>query len=319
MNPISMQLLALRPNGVIRSAGGSVQEFTSSGKRRYFKVVCSTDGLKIAAYVQDGYIYTSNDDGANFVQCTSVGAKSWDNLVCSADGLTIVATDTTQNIYISTNGGANFVVRTGLSLLYQNTNNPTVLAISSDSSTIFFEQGGWLYITTDYGVSFVEHRLSSTLDLGACSADGSKIILATYDGHVHTSTNGGASFVERIIGSGPTFGTAWSSLACSADGLTIFASRYGGYIYKSTDGGENFIACESAGIRFWRDISCSADGLRVIALQYGFQYIYTSTDGGSSFVERSEIPNQSFISVACSANGLKAFLVVNDSINRLIL
>ena len=45
----------------------------------------SADGTKIAACVNNGYIYTSSDSGATWTEQTALGSKRWGSLVINKD------------------------------------------------------------------------------------------------------------------------------------------------------------------------------------------------------------------------------------------
>ena len=67
---------------------------------KWGSITSSADGTKLAATVDGGYIWTSNDSGANWTEDTSVGAtKNWTAITSSSDAIYIVATINNGTIY----------------------------------------------------------------------------------------------------------------------------------------------------------------------------------------------------------------------------
>lgn len=65
---------------------------TSAGKRRWFASASSADGSFIAAIVNGGYIYTTDDYGKTWIEQTGAGIRNWNNIAMSDDGAKLVAT-----------------------------------------------------------------------------------------------------------------------------------------------------------------------------------------------------------------------------------
>jgi formylglycine-generating enzyme required for sulfatase activity/photosystem II stability/assembly factor-like uncharacterized protein len=149
----------------------------------------------------------------------------------------------------------------------------------------------------------------------ASSADGSKLV-AVGDGHIHTSTDSGATWTK----SGPW--GYWTSVASSTDGVKLVAVSNGadqdhGNILISADSG---VSWTQKGIdqRNWVSVASSSNGSRLAAVgndDEGHSYVYTSTDSGVSWTQRSPWDfSGSWTSVASSADGTKLVAVGGDSI-----
>jgi photosystem II stability/assembly factor-like uncharacterized protein len=69
-------------------------------------IACSTDGTKLAAVVNNGYIYTSPDSGATWTEQTGASSRLWISIACSTDGTKLAALDNNWNSggYIYTAG-----------------------------------------------------------------------------------------------------------------------------------------------------------------------------------------------------------------------
>ena len=128
----------------------------------------------------------------------------------------------------------------------------------------------------------------------ASSADGSKLIAATGNGKLYTSTDSGVTWVPRDSD------RFWFAVASSYDGTKLVAVTNPGQIYTSTDSGVTWIPREST--RPWTCVASSADGTKLVAGNTA-QQLYTSTDSGVTWTPRES--NRSWWSVASSADGTK--------------
>ena len=126
----------------------------------------------------------------------------------------------------------------------------------------------------------------------ASSSDGARIVAASSSGELYTSSDGGATWVKRLVGQ------AWSSVASSSDGLRLLAASNGGALYLSSDGGVTWSDDGSA--RAWTSVASSADGSHLVATAYLGQ-IWISTDGGGSWTARAS--NLAWRAVTSSSDG----------------
>jgi photosystem II stability/assembly factor-like uncharacterized protein len=135
----------------------------------------------------------------------------------------------------------------------------------------------------------------------ASSADGTKLTAAGTNSFIYTSTDSGATWVERTSAGSKQ----WTSIASSADGAKLTAvAGNGGYIYTSTDGGATWSERTSAGARNWSSVASSDDGMSLTAVVSN-SFIYTSTDSGATWTERTGAGAHNWIKITSSADGTK--------------
>lgn len=147
----------------------------------------------------------------------------------------------------------------------------------------------------------------------ASSADGTKLVAAVDNSHLHTSTDSGLTWTARMT----DYNRNWSSVASSEDGSklvavsqTTFYPGGAGLIFTSADSGMTWTARMTDSARYWRSVASSADGTKLLAVTIG-EYqggLYTSTNSGVTWTTRELNPNWS--SVASSADGEKLVAVV---------
>jgi photosystem II stability/assembly factor-like uncharacterized protein len=63
----------------------------SSGQNYWRAIASSSDGSKLAALVNNGYIYISTNSGFTWTQQTSAGARNWYSIASSNDGNKLAA------------------------------------------------------------------------------------------------------------------------------------------------------------------------------------------------------------------------------------
>ncbi|NDA65414.1 MAG: hypothetical protein EBY09_02045, partial [Verrucomicrobia bacterium] len=133
----------------------------------------------------------------------------------------------------------------------------------------------------------------------ASSADGTKLVAATWGGQLYTSTDSGVTWTARESN------RQWFYVASSSDGTKLVASPGGGprdYIYTSTDSGVTWTPRLTDATRVWMGVASSADGTKLVAVASGSQ-IFTSTDSGVTWTARDSA--RSWNAVASSADGTK--------------
>lgn len=254
----------------------------SAGSRQWAAVSMSADGSKLAACASfvgspqspgpgTGYIYTSSDFGATWIERTSAGKRQWAGISMSADGAKLLAATAyipgglpPDFTYTSTDSGETWAAATSLG-----TKDWRQPAVSADGSTMVMPTyGGYIYTSSNSGTSWVE-RVSSGDALWqrpAVSSDGSIILVA------------GNYVAKRSIDSG----TSWSAVgglpnlsskqiyaaAMSHDATTQIIGINNDHIYISRDSGNTFNV-STVGIKSWVGVSCSADGSQILACTFG--------------------------------------------------
>lgn len=145
------------------------------------------------------------------------------------------------------------------------------------------------------------------------SADGSKLVVVSYNGPIGLSTNSGTTWTLANAAS-----PGWGSVASSADGTKLAAvaafggANYDAVIYTSTDSGTTWIEQTNADPPFtafpsWVSVASSADGTKLVVVG---GRIYFSTNSGATWAETqtplglSELDSPSQV-IASSADGKK--------------
>ncbi len=134
----------------------------------------------------------------------------------------------------------------------------------------------------------------------ASSADGARLVAATWGGSVYTSTNSGSTWNGAGLSNAD-----WSSVASSADGSKLVAANWGGRVYVSTNSGADWEAA-SLPVAPWNSVATSADGVKLVAVAYdGLSgnlsgMIYSSTNSGTDWTSS---PSGPVLSVVCSGDG----------------
>lgn len=165
--------------------------------------------------------------------------------------------------------------------------------------------GGGVFVTADGGTTWTETDPVAgeglAWETASVSADGSRIVVGSWNGRLYRSVNGGMSWSET----GPTVGEdqEWRYSAMSADGQRIVVGMPSGILYVSSDGGTSWDSTDPTGgaeTFGWNAVSTNAD--RSIFIATGSEGIYVSPDGidwtevTTSFVDISD-------TVAMSADG----------------
>jgi len=256
-------------------------------------IACSANGIQLAAAVASAPsgsgIYLSTNSGATWFLSTAP-AGQWYGIASSADGTKLVAAG--SSIYLSTNSGSTWVAPAhapfinavassadGSKLLgfnangfvYVSTNSGGTwsmgpnftgwngIAISADGSkmaAVMNLDGSPVFVSTNFGVTWT--RAQQTIGQPdaalACSADGSRLMLATVN-MFYLSTNWGATW------SSTNASPADRLLASSADGSVLLScgARTIDAIYTSTNSGVTW-SSNNVPPRSWVGFACSADG-----------------------------------------------------------
>ena len=168
---------------------------------------------------------------------------------------------------------------------------------------------GWLQLTTP----------SANIGPIACSADGSKLLLASgyrddQGGVLYVSHDSGATWTTADVPAG-----LWSAVASSAEGtvLTAVMATYNqsGTVYISTDSGTNWSRA-ALPVALWEGVACSANGAALYATASRTtngspEGIYASADGGATWSPAGAPPpttNGDWGPLACSADGMRVMV-----------
>jgi len=248
-----------------------------SKKLNWQSVTSSTNGMKLAACIDGGYIYTSTDGGLTWTERTGAGMRSWVGITGSADGQKIAAAVYGGYIYTSTDGGVTWTERTGAGI-----QNWVGITSSYDGQKLAAAvQGGNIYVSSDFGSSWtvINNPGQKNWSCIAISGNGNKLIAAVNGGVIYILTYSNNSWsLSNIYGSQ----TNWVSVASSADGSKMLAAEYNGKI-RLYNNGTWYIKLGDTN-RQWRGITISSDGTKVAGIADGL--IYESADLWDSYTIR---------------------------------
>jgi hypothetical protein len=260
----------------------------------------NSDGTRIAAAVQTGDIYSSIDGGNTWTadNVDTINSHYWAGLSMSSDGSKLVASDyyvvgppaSTGNIYTSSDGGSTWTADSTIVTTYSaryctyttmSSNGARFGTVNSGSFQIYvyiYDGASWINSDVD---SLTPHQFSCITS----SSDGKNLAVGAQTNYIYTSTDYGATWIQRT-GTGTGY---WVSIASSSDGSKLVAADNGGYttgyIWTSADGGATWTQRTSAGNLCWRAVACSSDGSFIVAGVNG-GHVYVSADSGATWTER---------------------------------
>ena len=132
---------------------GTAKELTAAGSRVWQAVATSGDGQRIVAVVfGGGYLYTSADAGATWVERTVAGSRSWQAVATSSDGQRIAAVVSGGYLYTSADAGATWVERTAAG-----SRSWQAVPMSADGQRIVAAAySSYMYVITQRSPQFLE-------------------------------------------------------------------------------------------------------------------------------------------------------------------
>jgi hypothetical protein len=233
------------------------------------QITTSAGGSLITLTTVGGNVYTTINEGTNWVKQAGSGSRFWASVASSTDGTKLVASE---------------VHPVGSQVTAANP-NPAVKCCSTL---------GDIFTSTDSGVTWTDRTAAGTRNWGqvASSADGTKLVAVEVNGGIWVSSNSGSAW--STTGS-PTGAKAWSSVCSDGTGTYLAATVRGGNIWTSGNGGTSWTERTTPGARLWSAISCNSDsagyGVRLVAAPVATPAspggeIWTSTDGGSNWTSQ---------------------------------
>jgi prepilin-type N-terminal cleavage/methylation domain-containing protein len=162
---------------------------------------------------------------------------------------------------------------------------------------------GFVYTSTDAGVTWVERGPSGRLGDIAGSSDGTKLITFSQGGatrYIYVSSDSGVSWTTTAASCGGQ--CQLSAVAVSADG-SIMAVIHGngpnsGRLWTSSDTGATWTERVTGGPPF-TDVAMSADGQTILIAPVGGYQIRKSINGGASFSSAAGL-GASYWAVSCN-------------------
>jgi hypothetical protein len=290
-------------------------EQADAGQSRWTSTASSADGIKLAACVEDGYIWTSTDSGETWVQRPSSGQRYWNDIACSSAGDKLVACsyqdstiDTASYIYTSVDSGETWVPR-------YNSGYNVWLGVSSDSTgTVLVAcayESQYFYVSRDGGETWVQQPIIAQTYWTnvAISSDASTIIASQNGQYIYVGTLGESGYTWVQQSTLPI--SPWTAVASNSDGSVLAVCVYSGYIYVGTLGesGYTWVAQTNFGSTYqWENIKISADGSVILAGGTTDLNVYVGTlDAGVyTWAEQDPSPGAgTWYALSMSADGTK--------------
>ena len=143
---------------------------------------------------------------------------------------------------------------------------------SSDDGTKLaaVENGGYIYVSSDSGVSWTPRDQIRAWSSIASSSDGTILAATVSNGQIYVSTDSGLTWNARATA------RQWSKIAISSDGSNQIA--VGDLTHTSDDGGVTWTA--RASVNNLQYVASSSSGKKIIAALGSFSTLYISNDFG---------------------------------------
>jgi hypothetical protein len=188
----------------------------------------ANNSSKTTYFLMKGYI--NNYTSMSFKTLTTfdtTGTTDWCTY-CSYTGQYIYTCAAATTIYRSSDYGSSWSSTTLSYGMYG-------ICCSWDGSIVYAAGNGYIYKSTDYGVSFtqVKSGLNSNLRPICCSCDGIYVYASSYNSSFYYSTDSGSTWTT----SSGTNASNFLLLSCSYDGKYLIGSKYSGntfYLNNST-------------------------------------------------------------------------------------
>ena len=253
-------------------------------------ISCSSDGTKVFGCVYGDYIYVSTDSGNSWTPRHVV--SDWTGIASDNDGIKLCACAYNDKVHISNDGGLtwttidgnknylstctssdrNYIFSTeetghiitmdliAIPVNIYNSNirrNWSSITCNSDGSIIIASTGlltdGYLYISTDLGVTFTQITTSivnTALDWTCINTsnfgNGQYISGTVNDGGIYVSLDYGVNWTLS-----ESLPITWKTTSISSDGQIINAAVNNGYIYNTQNGTACF--CYDTNILIFKD------------------------------------------------------------------
>ena len=299
--PLSLNEPSFTSSQVIGGPGGWTEDTSVGATKDWRGITSSADGIKLAAVVYEGNIWTSSNSGVTWTENTSIGAtKNWRGITSSADGVKLAAVVYYGNIWTSNDSGATWTENT--------VGNGSVkwMGITSSSDGAKLAAVVWngnIWTSNDSGATWTEVTVGdgSNSWLGITSSDdGTNLAATVSSGNIWTSNDSGVNWTSRASTK------AWQGITSSADGTKMAATVGGGNIWTSNDSGATWTEDTSIGAtKNWRGITSSADGTKLVAVVKNGN-IWTSNDSGATWTEDTSIgATKNWLVITSSADGTK--------------
>jgi hypothetical protein len=250
-----MQMKGGAADPIYLSSDGGMTWSAAGVTNEWLSMAMSGDGWYRSASawdeVTDAQRYFSTNSGATW---TNVG-QPWALAALSGNGRYQVAAEEFGVLHVSTNYGAAWVATKtdearhwmGLAM---STNGEYQTAVATPED----EMSSGVYVSSDYGNTWILNMAGPQWMSVAMSADGRIQLVCALGGKLYGSENHGATWTAKT-GSN----RAWWFVAMSADGKMQYAAERNGPIYVSGDYGATWADSGSAHCP-WTGLAVNADG-----------------------------------------------------------
>jgi hypothetical protein len=197
---------------------------TSAGSRNWYSIASDTTGAKLAAVVNNGYIYTSSDSGETWATSTGSGVRFWRSIVSDTTGTKLAAVANGEYIYTSTDSGFSWATS---SLSVGSRNWYSITSDASGTKLAAVVYNGYIYTSVDSGVTW-----STSTSAGSrywkeikYSSDGTRLVASTASTEkIYFSNDNGLTWVNRGVDG------IWRILGFNSQGNKVFVSSSGSSI-----------------------------------------------------------------------------------------
>jgi hypothetical protein len=285
-------------NGVAGTVGGILATGTAYNATRI-------GGQLPATYLTNGQSgVTLNNQ--TVTGSLTFGGESRTNWPITVDVTPVYGTNTWSGTALSYDGQYAYAVAIGLGVFrsedYVSTFTRTLttfylgaIACSSDGKTVVSTRSGlcpygssYIYVSSDYGVTWNARDSQRLFSSVACSSNGVKMIAgvgtpgAADVGKLYISINSGSAWTARASNKN------WSGVCSSVSGERMAAVVYSGNVWTSADSGTTWTERTGSTSSIWMNIVCSGDGSVLIISPWGTSApIRMSSDYGVTWSDLS--------------------------------
>jgi photosystem II stability/assembly factor-like uncharacterized protein len=238
-------------------------------------------------------VFLSTNTGRSWFASGPPTNLYWYAVAASSDGGKLLAAAITWSNYNVYRSGSLFYSPDG-GVLWSNcfpnlvSSSWTAATISSNGNVMAavssIGTNEYVFVSTNAAVSWFSNCFSTSLtqlqSSLACSADGSKLVLAASGNSIYISTNFGVNWSQTA-----TPRPLWSHVVCSADGSRIIAVSNDGLVFGSVNGGATWNSLTNP-YQYWVGIAASADASKLVMVsanpvswswhKYGYVFTYSA-------------------------------------------
>jgi photosystem II stability/assembly factor-like uncharacterized protein len=172
------------------------------------------------------------------------------------------------------------------------------------------ENGGYIWTSTDGGITFTQRESVGYWTEIASSANGNTLaVLESSGSRIWTSKDSGVTWAAK----GPT--ENWQKITVSADGSKMAAcASLGGHVWTSIDYGDTWSLSLTSGIGYFYSIAASADGTKLVVADASATAIWTSTNSGTNWTQQTALLGSTCDNLSMSADGAVLYVMNLDSL-----